>query len=95
MARATIRSSIDVGEVFRDDVAIGIPGVDAVGELHANRPSLWGVRNGWGPQSDCYPPLASERRKTLEGEFPLRRISPDKSFSTTCLTIFPIRSATV
>ena len=55
-----------------------------------------GVRNGWGRNSTVTPALDEcHENQTLEGEFPLRRILPDKSFSTTCLTIFPIRSATV
>jgi hypothetical protein len=35
---------VDVGEVFHDAVAIGIPEVDAIGELHLYRPSLRGIR---------------------------------------------------
>ena len=35
---------VDVGEVFYYAVAIGIPEVDAVGELHRYRPSLRGIR---------------------------------------------------
>src|SRR5262245_35306730 len=34
---------VDVGEVFHDAVAIGIPEVDVVGELHRSRTSFGGL----------------------------------------------------
>jgi hypothetical protein len=78
---------VDVGEVFHDAVAIGIPEVDLVGELHRSRNLI--------RRSVALLPTERRKNQTWECELPLRRISPTKSFSNTRLTIVPIRSGIV
>src|SRR5262245_45800161 len=66
------------------------PEVDAVRKSHCNRPSLRGVRmDGHYSTARLLPRYLGRRVAAL------RRMSPTKSFSITCIQILPIRLAMV